>query len=170
MLTIGRVVYYGTTKDAVQYFSAAPISFPYPTGQNPADYVVNVATVCCASNEEVEGEKAHFERRDAELGSSRVDLASLFLSTTNYSKFSQTYDAAASASMKPTSRLSGVTRARKRVILTQYTSTLNQIRVLCYRSILLARKNWIVLVVTFLRHIGTSYFLNSVELTIVLSI
>jgi ABC-type multidrug transport system ATPase subunit len=175
LLSAGKVVYFGPTSEAVRYFSASPLSFAYIRGQNPADYVVNIASVCSQHGKpaQMSVEAALFAAelgKDVEgqprvqsqlvQGNHDVDLAAHFLSTTNYVKFEESFDAMLAASEPSKASASTSTsnnRFRnalgKKIVLSHNTSVWNQVKVLCARTLLMNQKSKKLLFVTFMRHI-----------------
>ena len=43
LLAEGRVIYFGSSRDVVNYFVTSPYQFYYKPASNPADYVIAVA-------------------------------------------------------------------------------------------------------------------------------
>jgi ABC-type multidrug transport system ATPase subunit len=39
LLAEGRVIYFGPSRDVVNYFITSPFQFPYQAGSNPANYL-----------------------------------------------------------------------------------------------------------------------------------
>lgn len=179
LLSAGRVVYFGATKAVVDYFSSPPLSFPYQRGQNPADYVVNIASLC-SSHGKVMNAASAFQSdthvaltgdvttdKDMECAKhagGMIDLASHFLTTEHYSTFDQSFNEATPVVLHHQPQRGIRSVISKKIVLSQYTSVWNQVRVLCSRTLLMNYKNKNLLFVTFLRHVviaifyGTIYF------------
>lgn len=51
LLANGKVIYFGPSRDVVNYFVTSPYGFHYRPGSNPADFVVAVAGSFVTSSE-----------------------------------------------------------------------------------------------------------------------
>jgi ABC-type multidrug transport system ATPase subunit len=167
LMAEGRVIYFGPSRDVVNYFVTSPYHFNYVSGSNPADYVIAVAGSFLHSSEgkRVSGQelaslynssdlcRVFLENIDTMIA---MDLAAV--SNNNHSKdlsdddeagpsAAITIAAGQSHSKLPTS----ATGTADDSLYT--TSTWNQTKVLCHRVIVKTIKNRRPVVVTFFRHI-----------------
>jgi ABC-type multidrug transport system permease subunit len=188
LLSAGRVVYFGATKNVVDYFTASPLEFVYQRGQNPADYVVNIASMCSAHGKIVSSATSALPSVDAnpvldiEKGPKadpyivvgphdsrhRMDLAKHFLATAQYDAVEKSFESVVSSGTEfrnsnTHSDGSGLrNEIRGRIVLSHFTSVRNQVRVLCLRTFLLNQKNKKLLFMTFFRHVIVAVFYGTI--------
>lgn len=142
LLAEGRVIYFGPSRDVVNYFVTSPYHFNYRQGSNPADFVIAVAGSFLPSSE---GKRVAGQELAAYYSSS--DLCRVFLE--NIDTMIAMDLAAGATSSKDINAEEGSPHKEEESEYT--TSTLNQIKVLCHRVVVKTIKNRRPVVVTFFR-------------------
>lgn len=136
LLAEGRVIYFGPSRDVVNYFVTSPYKFHYKPGSNPADFVVAVGGSFINSHE---GHRISGQELAALYAKS--ELCRVFLENIDTTI---AMDLAAGATTPPADHSLSVD--------TKYpTPTLNQVKVLCHRVIVRTIKERRPAVVTFVR-------------------
>lgn len=133
LLADGRVIYFGPSRDVVNYFATSPYAFKYIRGTNPADFVISIAGCFTpARNGKVVtgGELATFY--------STGELCRVFMENIDAML---TLDIAAVAG-----------QATSEEIPLYPTSTMYQLLILCQRVLVRTRMNMSTVRVTFLRY------------------
>lgn len=149
LLAEGRVIYFGPSRDVVNYFVSSPYQFYYKPGSNPADFVIAVAGsfVFSSSGQKVSG----------------GELAALYSSSEIAKIFRENVDTmiATDSAAAATAADTGADEHEENEM--EYnTSTFNQIKVLCSRMILRTMKNKRPTVITTFRHVIVGLFYGSI--------
>ena len=130
--------------------------------------MVNVASICSAAFEESLGHQQqqsdiesplinHEQPTKANQSSTgNIDLANHFTTTSNYRMFDESFDLTISLNNSFDKQIipKQAKEGSQVMSLSQYTSVWNQVCVLCYRSIIVTKKNAALVMVTFIRHVG----------------
>ena len=118
LLAAGKVIYFGPSRDVVNYFAISPYKFPYKTGSNPADYLIAVGGgFLAASNGNI---------------IPGAELAKYYGSGDLYRLFMENIDTMIAMDLAAVGGMNN--NDSKDVIVSEYnTSTKNQILTLCHR-------------------------------------
>jgi ABC-type multidrug transport system ATPase subunit len=133
LLTAGRVIYFGPSRDVVNFFATCIYKFPYRTGSNPADYFIAVAGgFLHASNDKT------VSGTDLAAMYSNSELSRLFLDNV---ETMIAMDLAAVGAPQPGAE----------IVSNYNTSTRNQVLTLCKRVVLKTKKLGRTVLTTFFR-------------------
>lgn len=138
LMANGRVIYFGPSRDIVNYFASSLYQFPYKQGTNPADYFVAVGGgfLPAANGKHVTG----------------MELADYYAGGELYRIFMENIDTMISMDLAAVGAPQAATTNAEEV--GDYnTSTMNQVKVLCVRVIVKTIKQRKPTVTTFFRYI-----------------
>lgn len=143
LMASGRVIYFGPSRDIVNYFATSPYKFAYKTGSNPADYLIAVAGgfLPASNGKTIPG----------------TELASYYSGGELYRLFIENIDTMIAMD------LAAVGPGEADDIVSDYnTGTLNQMKTLCHRVVVKTVKQRKPTVTTFMRHLVMSMFYGSI--------
>ncbi len=127
LLGEGRVVYFGPSKEAVNYFYTSPYKFNFVQGSNPADYVISVA--------------GSFTPASTGKTVSAQDLATYYLSSDYCRLFNENIDVMMAMDLATVSNVEYVSNIKKSYQYSEYvTSTYFQVKTLFHRVALKTAK------------------------------
>jgi len=145
LLAEGRVIYYGSSRDAVSYFTSCPYEFRYVRGTNPADFIVSVA--------------GSFTKSQDGLEVTATDLAACYCQHPSYTSLMCELNTMISSDREKALHDPAVVNSTSSSHY--HTSTLFQIGVLCERGALNKWKAPQATMADFISHAFISLFYGS---------
>lgn len=135
LLASGRVIYFGPSRDIVNYFATSPYKFPYKTGSNPADYLIAVGGgfISSSNGKTIPG----------------TELAAYYAGGELYRLFMENIDTMIAMDLAAV----GPPQAGSEVVSEYNTSTLNQMKTLCHRVVVKTVKQRKPTITTFFRYL-----------------
>jgi ABC-type multidrug transport system ATPase subunit len=135
LLAAGKVIFFGPSRDVVNYFATSPYKFPYKTGSNPADYLIAVGGGFIPSS--------HGKTITAN------ELSTYYTNGELYKLFMENIDTMIAMDLAAV----GPPQTDASLQGDYNTSTINQVKTLCLRVVAVAIKKKRTILTTFFRFV-----------------